>query len=55
VRATPVENIVPAKELLENNRTPEALETEMKLMPNTLVKQERATSLRRLESDVAMC
>jgi hypothetical protein len=37
VRATPVENIVAAKELLENNRTPAAMETAVKLMTKALV------------------
>jgi hypothetical protein len=55
VRATLVENIVSAKELLENNRTPTAMETTVKLMTKALVQQEKATSSRRLESDAAMC
>jgi hypothetical protein len=55
VRTTPIENIVAAKELLENNRTPTAMETAVKLMTKALVQQEKATSLRRLESDDAMC
>jgi hypothetical protein len=37
VRATPIENIVAAKELLENNRSPIALETAVKLMTKALV------------------
>jgi hypothetical protein len=37
VRATPVENIVAAKELLENNRTPTAMETTVKLITKALV------------------
>jgi hypothetical protein len=44
VRATPMENIVAAKELLENNRTPAALDTVVKLMSKALVQQEKATS-----------
>jgi hypothetical protein len=44
VRATPVENIMDAKELLENNRTPAALETTVKIITKALVQQERATS-----------
>jgi hypothetical protein len=44
VRATPIENIVAAKELLENNQSPEALETAVKLMTKALVQQEKATS-----------
>jgi hypothetical protein len=44
VRATPIENIVGAKELLENNRSPAAMETSVKLMTKALV-QEKATSL----------
>jgi hypothetical protein len=53
VRANPIKNIVAAKELLENNQTPTAMETAVKLMTKTLVQQE-ATSLRRLKSDAAM-
>jgi hypothetical protein len=37
VRATPIENIVAAKELLENNQSPAALETAVKLMTKALV------------------
>jgi hypothetical protein len=37
VRATPVENIVAAKELLEHNKSPAALETVVKLMTKALV------------------
>jgi hypothetical protein len=37
VRATPVENIVAAKELLEHNKSPAALETAVKLMTKALV------------------
>jgi hypothetical protein len=37
VRATPIENIVATKELLENNRSPIALETVVKLMTKALV------------------
>jgi hypothetical protein len=55
VRATPIENIVAAKELLENNQSLVALETTVKLMTKSLVQQEKATSSRRLESDVALC
>jgi hypothetical protein len=55
VRATPIENIVAAKELLENNKSPAALETAVKLMTKALVQQEKATSSRRLESDPAPC
>jgi hypothetical protein len=55
VRATPVENIVAAKELLEHNQSPTALETAVKLMTKALVQQEKATSSRRLESDPALC
>jgi hypothetical protein len=55
VRATSIENIVAAKELLENNQSPTAMETAVKLMTKALVQQEKATSSRRLESDAAMC
>jgi hypothetical protein len=55
VRATPVENIVAAKELLEHNKSPAALETAVKLMTKALVQQEKATLSRRLESDPALC
>jgi hypothetical protein len=55
VRATPIENIVAAKELLEHNQSPAALETAVKLMTKALVQQEKATSSRRLESDPALC
>jgi cell division septum initiation protein DivIVA len=55
VRATPIENIVAAKELLENNQSPAALETAVKLMTKALVQQEKATTSRRLESDAALC
>jgi hypothetical protein len=51
VRATPVENIVAAKELLEHNKSPAALELAVKLMTKALVQQEKATSSRRLEYD----
>jgi hypothetical protein len=44
VRATPIENILAAKELLENNQSPAALETAVKLMTKALVQQEKATS-----------
>jgi hypothetical protein len=54
VRATPVENIVAAKELLEYNKSPPVLETAVKLMTKALVQQEKATSSRRLESDPAL-
>jgi hypothetical protein len=43
VRATPVENIVATKELLEHNQSPAALETAVKLMTKALVQQEKAT------------
>jgi hypothetical protein len=55
VRAMLVENIVAAKELLENNKSPASLETAIKLMTKALVQQEKATSSRRLESDPALC
>jgi hypothetical protein len=55
VRATPVENIVAAKELLEHNRSPTALEMAVKLMTKALVQQEKTTSSRWLESDPALC
>jgi hypothetical protein len=55
VRAMPVENIVAAKELLEHNKIPSALETTVKLMTKALVQQEKATSSRWLESDPALC
>jgi hypothetical protein len=55
VKATLVENIVAAKELLEHNKSPAALETAVKLMTKALVQQEKATSSRRLESDPALC
>jgi hypothetical protein len=55
VRAMPIENIVAAKELLEHNKSPVALETAVKLMTKALVQQEKATSSRRLESDAALC
>jgi hypothetical protein len=55
VRATPIENIVAAKELLEHNKSPAALEMAVKLMTKALVQQEKATSSRRLESDAALC
>jgi hypothetical protein len=38
-RATPGENIMAAKELLENNRTSAAMETLVKLMTKALVQQ----------------
>jgi hypothetical protein len=44
VRATPIENIVAVKELLENNQSPAALEIAVKLMTKALVQQEKATS-----------
>jgi hypothetical protein len=37
VRAMPIENIIVAKELLENNQSPVALETMIKLMTKVLV------------------
>jgi hypothetical protein len=55
VRATLVENIVAAKELLEHNKSPAALETAVKLMTKALVQQEKVTSSRRLESDPTLC
>jgi hypothetical protein len=55
VRATPIENIGVAKELLENNQSPAALETAVKLMTKALVQQEKATSSRKLKSDPALC
>jgi hypothetical protein len=55
VRANPIENIVAAKELLENNQNLVALETMVKLMTKALVQQEKATSSRKLESDAALC
>jgi hypothetical protein len=54
VRATLIENIMAAKELLENNRTLAPMETAVKLMTKALVQQEKPTSLRRLESDDVM-
>jgi hypothetical protein len=54
VRATPAENIVAAKELLEHNKSPAALETAVKLMTIALVQQEKAMTSRRLESDPAL-
>jgi hypothetical protein len=44
VRATPIENIAAAKELLENNQSPAALEMAVKLMTKALVQQEKAKS-----------
>jgi cell division septum initiation protein DivIVA len=55
VRATPIDNIMDAKELLENNQSPAAQETAVKLMTKALVQQEKATSSRKLESDAALC
>jgi hypothetical protein len=55
VRATPIENIMAAKELLEHNKSPAALETMVKLMTKALVQQEKATSSQRLESDPTLC
>jgi hypothetical protein len=55
VTATPFENIMAAKELLEHNQSPAALEMAVKLMTKALVQQEKATSSRRLESDPALC
>jgi hypothetical protein len=55
VKATPIENIMAAKELLEHNKSPAALETAVKLMTKALVQQEKATSSQRLESDPALC
>jgi hypothetical protein len=45
VRATPIENIMAAKEQLENNQSPTTLETAVKLMTKALVHQEKATTL----------
>jgi hypothetical protein len=36
VRATPIENIVAAKDLLEHNKSPAALETAVKLMTKSI-------------------
>jgi hypothetical protein len=55
VRATPVENIVAAKELFEHNKIPAALEMAVKLMTKALVQQEKAMSSQRLESNPALC
>jgi hypothetical protein len=55
VRATPVENIVAAKDLLEHNKSLASLETAVKLMTKALVQQEKAMSSRWLESDSALC
>jgi hypothetical protein len=55
VMATPVENIVAAKALLETNRSPAALDMAVKLMTRALVLQEKATSSRRLASDAGLC
>jgi hypothetical protein len=55
VRATPMENIMATKELLEHNKSPVALETTVKLMTKALVQQEKATLSRWLESDPALC
>jgi hypothetical protein len=44
VRATPIENIAAAKELLENNQSSAALEMAVKLMTKALVQQEKAKS-----------
>jgi hypothetical protein len=55
VRATPIENIMAAKELFENNQSPTALGTAVKLMTKALVQQEKATFSRKLESDPALC
>jgi hypothetical protein len=55
VMATPIENIMAAKELLENNQSPTALEMAVKLMTKALVQQEKATSSRKLESDAVLC
>jgi hypothetical protein len=42
VMATPVGNIATTKALLENNRSPTAVETVVKLMTKALAQQERA-------------
>jgi hypothetical protein len=55
VRAMPIENIVAAKELLEHNKNPAALDTTMKLMTKALVQQGKATLSQRLESDPTLC
>jgi hypothetical protein len=55
VTATPIEIIVAAKELLQNNQSPAALEMAVKVMTKVLVQQEKATSSRKLESDAALC
>jgi hypothetical protein len=44
VRAMPIENIMAGKELLENNKSPAALETAVKLMTKALVQLDKATS-----------
>jgi hypothetical protein len=44
VRATPMENIMAAKELLENNRILAVMETAVKLMTKALVQYEKAMS-----------
>jgi nucleoid DNA-binding protein len=44
VGAMLIENIVAAKELLENNQSPTALETVVKLMTKALVQQEKVMS-----------
>jgi hypothetical protein len=44
VRATPVENIVATKELLERNKSLAALEMVVKLMTKALVQQKKAMS-----------
>jgi hypothetical protein len=54
VRATPIENIMAAKELLENNQSPTALKTAIKLMTKALVQQEKATSSQNLESNAML-
>jgi hypothetical protein len=55
VRATPIENIMVVKELLEHNKSPAALEMAVKLMAKALVQQEKATSSQWLESDPTLC
>jgi hypothetical protein len=53
--ATPVENIAAAKALLEQNRSPTAVHTVVKLMTKALAQQEKATSSRWLASDAGLC
>jgi hypothetical protein len=55
VMATLVVNITAAKGLLENNLSPAAMNTAVKLTTKTLAQQERATSSRRLAFDAGLC